>query len=138
MATVKSAAEIEEEILGKWRTVQTEGIPQLREVFNIDESVVPDNPRGEIDISKDSEGVYIIVNRSEWGTKRLRVELGKPTKDTVMGREIDMVTIWEGPRLATKVVGTKDNMVTREVVDGRLVSVVHINDFVITSIAEKY
>ncbi|XP_022087600.1 uncharacterized protein LOC110977622 [Acanthaster planci] len=137
MATVKSTAQLEEEIFGRWKNVKTEGIKQLRELFSLDESMVPDQPWGVTEISKEADGIYAIESSSEWGTNRMRVELGRPHRDTVMGREMDLVVIWEGPRLTTKIVGTNDNMLTREVVDGKLVSVVHINDIVVTTVAEK-
>ncbi|XP_033629708.1 uncharacterized protein LOC117291870 [Asterias rubens] len=129
-------ADVEEAFIGKWKSVKTEGMDEFAEVFNIEKSKIPENPYCELDITKDGEGAYIIVNKSDGGLKTQRHELGKPLKDNIMGREVDIVTMWNGRRLVTSNV-KGDSSLSRSVVDGMLVCVVMTKDFTITTTFER-
>ncbi|XP_071800851.1 uncharacterized protein [Asterias amurensis] len=129
-------ADVEESFMGKWKSVKTEGMDEFAEVFNIEKSKIPENPYCELDITKDGEGAYIIVNKSDGGVKTQRHALGKPLKDNIMGREVDIVTMWNGRRLVTSNV-KGDSSLSRSVVDGMLVCVVMTKDFTITTTFER-
>lgn len=107
---------------GSWKLDRSEGMGEMVAAMGLPADKVPSSPAGFSLVIEQTGNKFVISATTPQGTRKNEFTVGEPMKEQIMGVEVDATSKIEGGKLVIET--GKGNSLTREIVNGELVTTI--------------